>query len=520
MTEFTRWVVIDDNDSRLSYSGSWSRSNGDRYNNQGNFGQTFDNSLHTTTSASSVSYSFTGNAAKIYGTTDLTITDGVGDPDWDCILDGNVVGDAKTAPFRFVENNWEFCNFVNLSAGQHTVSLAAKPKGKPFLFDRLHYRPTNPVENERILATRDDADITYSQQGKWGPLAQNGYFTHERGATVSFPFIGNRVELRAMAPTERAHGASEATYSIDGGDEIPFTIREVGGISDYNRKVFETPQLSQGRHVLTVTYRGAGNLTPLVVDGFIVSSGTNRRAPEPAAPAPVPAPNSPNPNPDPGSNSPRPSGDGSDNGGDNSSTTGTRGGSGSSSGSSGPTPTSVSDVRPEDSISRVVFIKTSNGASEPTPGAGDLSDSATKDTDSVGATKGSNNTGAIIGGILGAVAIILLAIGLFSFMRRRRARQRRVSSFAATGFNPSYMGNFNDSHGPYQHQPQAPMSYSSTAAQWSQSGPAPDYAPSSTHARTLSDPRSDVPSSSAVHLRDGVGQPYSFPDAAPPVYRH
>jgi hypothetical protein len=131
-----------------------------------------------------------GNAAKVYGTTDLSITDGVGDPDWDCILDGNVVGDAKTKPFQYVENNWEFCNFINLSPNQHTISLSVKTKGRAFLFDRIHYRPTNAVENERILAGRDDADIDYDDAGKWGALGQAAYLTRERGGSVSFPFIG------------------------------------------------------------------------------------------------------------------------------------------------------------------------------------------------------------------------------------------------------------------------------------------------------------------------------------------
>ncbi|KAH6915726.1 hypothetical protein BKA70DRAFT_468219 [Coprinopsis sp. MPI-PUGE-AT-0042] len=520
MTEFTRWVVIDDNDSRIGYSGSWSRSNGDKYNNQGNFGPTFDNSLHTTTPASSLSFSFTGNAAKIYATTDLSITDGISDPDWDCILDDNVVGDAKTKPFQYVENNWEFCNFVNLSPSQHTISLSVKTKGRPFLFDRIHYRPTNPVENERILATRDDADITYNEQGKWGALAQNGYMTHERGAEVSFPFIGTRVELRAMAPTERPRGASEATYSIDNGDEIPFTIRQVGSISDYNRKIFETGELSQGRHVLKVTYRGGGNVTPLVVDGFIVSGGTNRRAPEPVeAPSPAPAtPNTPN-SPDPGSNSP--GNDGGNTNGGGASTTG--GGTTGPSRSSTVAPTSVADVRPEDAVSRVVYIKTSDGAApEATPGSGADLSNATNDADGVGATsKGGNNTGAIIGGIIGAVAILIIAIGLFTWMRRRRSRQRRISSFAATGFNPSYGG---EGFGHYQQQHAAPpMSYSSSAPnRWSGSAPVPEYAPSSTHGRTLSDSRSDVPSSTAAATAPphGTGQPFGFPDTAPPVYRH
>lgn len=121
------------------------------------------------------------------GTNDLNIdANGVADPDWDCLLGGQVV--AKQSYFQYVENNWVFCSFQDLTAGQYTIGLKVKTKGRTFWFDQIQYRPTGVVQNEVVATTRDDADLSYSKG--WAALANVGYNTLVGGSTATFRFIG------------------------------------------------------------------------------------------------------------------------------------------------------------------------------------------------------------------------------------------------------------------------------------------------------------------------------------------
>lgn len=121
------------------------------------------------------------------GTTDLRVNaDGVPDPDWECILDGQVV--RRQNPFPYTENNWVFCEFTNVVAGEHTIGLRIKTTGRSFWIDQIQYRPTGIVQNQVITATRDDADLAYSSG--WAPLAEVAHNTMIRGSTATFRFVG------------------------------------------------------------------------------------------------------------------------------------------------------------------------------------------------------------------------------------------------------------------------------------------------------------------------------------------
>lgn len=61
MTESSRWVVVDDVDGRIKYSGNWELSGGEDYNERGSYGATYHNSLHgTATNSSRVWLTFKG----------------------------------------------------------------------------------------------------------------------------------------------------------------------------------------------------------------------------------------------------------------------------------------------------------------------------------------------------------------------------------------------------------------------------------------------------------------------------
>ncbi|KAF6761804.1 hypothetical protein DFP72DRAFT_1165487 [Ephemerocybe angulata] len=272
MSAQTRWFIADDRDGSISYSGSWTSIDGSQYNGEGNFGQTYLNTLHRTTTTSSVSFTFTGDAARIMGTTAVKNAKSKPDPDWKCYLNGAET--QKEAAFEYTENNWSFCKFYDLPAGKHTVRIDITTSGQPFLFDQIQYKPTVSVNDAVAFITRYDADLVYDSS--WQGLGDVGRMTTVQGSKATFSFIGNRLTWVAMYPHQLPHGDSQATYSIDNGSPVSFTIRGGGDGSDYNRQVFQTPKLSQGKHTLAVTYLGSSSVTPLVITSLIVEGGSTQ----------------------------------------------------------------------------------------------------------------------------------------------------------------------------------------------------------------------------------------------------
>lgn len=328
MTELSRWVLVDDRDSRIQYTSGWSNGNGDTQsaNSHGNFGLVYGNTLKVTSASDNggFTFTFTGDRARIYGTNypDYESSSDF-DPDWECTLNGRVHTASKKDPYAYRQNQWQFCEYTDLAPGQHTIGLNAKGRSRPFYFDFIRYRASTTVSGETMHITRDDADIQYN--GSWGPLAGTAHYTSTPQSSVSFRFIGTGLSLQAMAPKDIGSGPSQGTYTIDGGNTVPFTIQGVGSTTQYNRIIFSTPQLSNGEHTVVVTYRGSTSTTPLVVSNFVVSGGTNQRASTTNS-----SPETPNP-PSSGTDS------GSDGGGGSSGGTGSNNGgsSGSNSGGSG-----------------------------------------------------------------------------------------------------------------------------------------------------------------------------------------
>ncbi|KAJ2915936.1 hypothetical protein MD484_g4483, partial [Candolleomyces efflorescens] len=434
MTEPTRWVIIDDRDSRISYSGSWSTTSGDNFNNRGNFGQTYLNTLRgSSTDGSSFSFTFTGNAARIMGTNnDLVVRDGVADIDWDCILDGRTV--RREDFFQYAENNWVFCSFSNLVAGSHTIGVRVKNSSKTFWFDQIQYRPSGTVQGEVVAATRDDADLQYSSG--WGPLANVAHNTLVRGSTATFRFTGTGVSLWAMYPRELSHNPGDATYTLDGGSAVSFTIPGGGDTSHYNRRIFQISGLSQGTHTIRLQYTSSSGSTPLVVGQFLIQGGTNLRAPAPGSGGSGTTAD------DTTTASPRTS---------NTITTSlpTTGMAdivpGASELTSLATSVASADIPGQTDLATTTVTGGDSITGAPAPGASDSSltgDGGDGNGGQVGSTSTGNQTpvGAIVGAILGALLVIVLVLGLLWYRRRRRIRlQNDVGQFSMTRDGHGYM---------------------------------------------------------------------------------
>jgi hypothetical protein len=79
-----------------------------------------------------------------------------------------------------------------------------------------------------------------------------------------------------MYMNQLSHSDSPASYQIDNEPPVSFTVRGGGSNSAWNRLIFETPRLSQGRHTIKITNQGGTNTTPLVFGFARVEGGTTQ----------------------------------------------------------------------------------------------------------------------------------------------------------------------------------------------------------------------------------------------------
>jgi len=66
LIKMSRSVIVDDNDSGIKYVGGWTSTSGSNWDKQGNFGATYLNTLHSTTTGGSFSYMYEGMQMHFY----------------------------------------------------------------------------------------------------------------------------------------------------------------------------------------------------------------------------------------------------------------------------------------------------------------------------------------------------------------------------------------------------------------------------------------------------------------------
>ncbi|KIM44373.1 hypothetical protein M413DRAFT_442367 [Hebeloma cylindrosporum] len=272
-----RWVAVDDNDSAINYSSGWTQTSGASWNNQGNFGQPFLNTLHAVTGGSATfTYTFNGSSGKVIGTTNVKTSGSVQDPVWTCQVDGATI--PLSAPFAYVENNWVLCSWTNIAAGQHTLKVTATSTSQAFLFDQFQYvpSPNADITGANIVISNTDSAINYDSGWKTlgGALSM---MAPAAGAVMSLSFYGTGITWFGYIPVELPHGSTSAQYALDGGSPTTFTVPgSFGGVSQYSQLIFQTGTLPLGSHTLRVTSQGQTSLTPLVLTWLVVQNGVTR----------------------------------------------------------------------------------------------------------------------------------------------------------------------------------------------------------------------------------------------------
>ena len=206
----TRLIVVDDSDPQIQYSGSgWFRDSGS-VDSVGNFGPTYQHSLHGTNSSSSFSFSFhgkfyivhtevstlppitcSGTSVDVWGTNFPVNTANGVDPSWECFVDNVSIG--ATAYFQYPENNWLFCSKGQLNDGPHVIKVNVASGGHTFWFDFLRYAPSASVSTQNAIVAVDHLDPAIVYGSGWGPLGTTATFTNNPGTDMTFGFTGTLI---------------------------------------------------------------------------------------------------------------------------------------------------------------------------------------------------------------------------------------------------------------------------------------------------------------------------------------
>ncbi|KAJ7076462.1 hypothetical protein B0H15DRAFT_805602 [Mycena belliarum] len=280
-----RRIVVDDTDPAIQYGPTgWYSADPVKLNAMGNFGPVYNTTSHgTSTSGSTLSFPFNGTSVSVFGTIAIaTDASNATDPTWTCLVD-EIPIENPNPTFKYAENNWLLCDQSKISPGSHTLTIQVQSKGQPFYLDNIMYTPLPDVRRESAVLEYTNVDPAVSFGSGWrGWGAQN--ITQVNGAQVALNFHGTSVSLRGYIPQELPHVPSSASYSIDGGPPVKFTLPGLPeqSVTQYNVIMLTTNTLTPTAHNLVITYEGSGTQTPLVAATFYVTN-TSAPASAPAA---------------------------------------------------------------------------------------------------------------------------------------------------------------------------------------------------------------------------------------------
>ncbi|KAF7376926.1 hypothetical protein MSAN_00110400 [Mycena sanguinolenta] len=273
-----RQRVVDDTDPAIQYGpNGWFIADPSTLN-VGNFGPIYQDSSHATTSNANLTFPFNGTAIQVLGTIYVSTdpTTNATDPTWDCFVDDIAISNPNPT-FKYPENNWLLCEQAEIAEGSHVLTIQVQSKGHAFYFDYLKYTPPLDTSFDTAVLLYPNTDPSVSFGSGWSTFGgENG--TNDHGSqTYSERCTGTSVVPYGFVPTELPHNATWATYTIDGGQPVNFTLNGLSSpqsATEYFVPLFTTPTIPNGAHNLVITYGGDSQHTPLVIQGFYVTNTT------------------------------------------------------------------------------------------------------------------------------------------------------------------------------------------------------------------------------------------------------
>ncbi|KIM39433.1 hypothetical protein M413DRAFT_29182 [Hebeloma cylindrosporum] len=251
----SRAIVVDYNNPLISFQGPWALFNDSLYALSGPGSFTFLS--HTPLFLFGVMGSFQNSAP----------------PSYTCYIDGNAIYSPGFIQGSKLFTDALLCLYF-YTKSINSINLTVTASGttdNPFLFSRIDILPdaSATLDNATVMVDTLDPQIHYSTG--WNHTPAGFATTSERGASLTFDFIGSQISW--LASSESMNTVTpQASYSIDNETISPFP----GTLPSLYRNpvYFNSPVLPLGTHNLFVQYAGVDSSNPLTLRGLLVQNGS------------------------------------------------------------------------------------------------------------------------------------------------------------------------------------------------------------------------------------------------------
>ncbi|KAF9048030.1 hypothetical protein BDZ89DRAFT_1126991 [Hymenopellis radicata] len=254
------YIIIDDQDAQLNYTGQWSVSGA---------GMDYDQSVHASNvSASSMAFRFTGTSVSLIGTFDAGGSCSVA-----VSLDGEQHKfDSPTV--TTTSHQQTIWSSTRLADTNHTLlysieSCSGNSTSDPYLwFDYILYEPSSDVPSGAKYFI-DDTSGQVEWNGQWTQKGEDGDFNSTRhvlqkDASLRLKFTGSKASVYGRVDS---NVSTQAAFSLDGGGAEIFNAPS-SGVVQHNVQFFSSNTLDQTEHTLVMTAQSDA----LSIDYFIVRS--------------------------------------------------------------------------------------------------------------------------------------------------------------------------------------------------------------------------------------------------------
>ncbi|KAJ2917054.1 hypothetical protein MD484_g3365, partial [Candolleomyces efflorescens] len=294
-TQSTRRILVDDTSAQILYSADWTVNSQGIQSEVGDFGSTFQQTLHGTPHPfGNLSFTFEGSSAVVYGIVSMmTSTSFEVEPIWECFIDGESSG----TPTKILtnQNRQKLCQFDELDSSEaHTLAVNTNGNQQLFWVDYIEYTPSSTANfTGAFVSIQHDDPLLGWGYGKY--IIYRYLFVFGNFERCSDHSVGTAVSWYGAIPSDAPRTPSAGTYSIDGQSATAFSIRRTPSTENstsppslFNQLFFETPLLPFGDHNITVTYTSSG--IPLSLDHLVIrNSSIHATTIDSAPPQPVAA---------------------------------------------------------------------------------------------------------------------------------------------------------------------------------------------------------------------------------------
>jgi hypothetical protein len=287
-------VILDDDSAQIRYEGGWVADSGTVSTSLGASYNATTHRLNVTHQTSSILFDFQGTAFSILGIPiagNPTTANGGYSYNATCLVDGQNNFNHSNANL--------LCGYDNLKDGTHQVNFSATASpdnALTLIVDGIQYTPTATELSDShpgvLIIDVCDPLVDFGQTAaSWSMIKppdalpgdpslgfgseSRGISTSVSGTEIRYEFVGTKITALATILSVHDGGSSTSTtghvsVSLDGVTsdfEVPSSLPT---FTSYNHPIYESDDLTPGKHTLVMTYNGDQNSVPLSLSYFIV----------------------------------------------------------------------------------------------------------------------------------------------------------------------------------------------------------------------------------------------------------